>query len=568
MLKLIPNVKNIEYTKGYLNSNRILPFSGQVDDRIKIQLKKLPNGENGIPLEILIGKGCLEGYRLEINEDKICIEAESEKGVFYAVQTLRQIFEQSNDKIPCVIIQDEPDFSHRGFYHDITRGKIPTLSTLKNLVDTLAYYKYNSLQLYVEHVFEFKETQNIIKRTGCITKEELIELDEYCKQNYIDFIPSLSTFGHMYEILEQDEYRHLNVLSNYQPLSNKWSARQMHHTIDPRNPQSIELVKSLIDQYIDCFTSKYFNICCDETFDLKKECGEEEKELYIDFVKKIISHVKSKGKTVMMWADILLAYPETITQLPEDVVFLNWDYRPEPELENVEKLNDLGRTQIVCPGTWSWNNFCENILDGEPNICKMAEYGSANNADGMIVTNWGDYNNICSLELSYFGLVLGAEKSWNPNALINQNFYQTVDSVLYKFDGACKYVRELVEIQEGVSWTDICYMQYQLSIGETYDKRADLNDLVIKEKLVKAKDFIQRLSKENWEEKGIKEQLIIACKGIIMLILTNAKLAGKKVDFEFDLFAWLKDYSNDWLIKNKPSELYRIEQFVKDVFEG
>ena len=59
-----------------------------------------------------------------------------------------------------------------------------------------------------------------------------------------------------------------------------------HHTIDPLNSESFEVIKSLIDQYAPNFESEYFNICCDETFDLKKyqEQGKDVGKIYVDFV--------------------------------------------------------------------------------------------------------------------------------------------------------------------------------------------------------------------------------------------------------------------------------------------
>ena len=66
------------------------------------------------------------------------------------------------EQVPCLHIKDKPDFKYRGFYQDVTRGKIPTVDTIKKLIDTMAYYKLNSLQLYVEHVFELlKNPPNI-----------------------------------------------------------------------------------------------------------------------------------------------------------------------------------------------------------------------------------------------------------------------------------------------------------------------------------------------------------------------------------------------------------------------
>lgn len=564
MLNLIPAPKQIEYKDGYLSLNAIAPFDGQVDGRILDQIAKLPTAKNGCPLTLNIGSTDSESYGIEIAPNGIVITADGVRGGFYAVQTLRQIL--ANDKVPYLSLQDEPTFSYRGFYHDITRGKIPTLDTLKSLVDDVAYFKYNSLQLYVEHVFEFEETKELVKKTGCITKAELKELDAYCKRNFIDFIPSLSSFGHMFQILEQPQYKELAVYQG-ELDANEWKNWLLHHTIDPTNPKSIELVKSLIDQYAGAFTSDYFNICCDETFDLKKRYGDAEKELYIDFVKKIIAHVKSKGKKVMMWADILLTYPETIDSLPEDTIFLNWDYSPSPSLENIQNFKALGKTQIVCPGNWSWNNFVEKIVDGQPNICKMAEYGYSCGAKGMLVTNWGDYNNICALENSRYGLILGGEKCWNPTAVIDEKFHDIASKVGYNFDKAMEYYKLAVELQKGISWYDHCYMYSQLAKGLDYIKKADYSIEFIKEKQALYLDLLNKLQAEKWTNGDYKRQLINAIGGICLIVESNAVMSKTPCEKLIDHKAWLKEFSELWLKSNKPSELKLVVEMFENVYK-
>ena len=132
-----------------------------------------------------------------------------------------------------------------------------------------------------------------------------------------------------------------------------------HHTIDPLLPESFELVKSLINQYVPHFDSNIFNICCDETFDLTKyaEEGKDVGKIYLDFTKRIIDHVCGLGKDVMMWGDVLLEHPEIISEFPENVTFLNWYYdTDEKEMEEkIAAFAGLGRKQIVCPGTGAWN---------------------------------------------------------------------------------------------------------------------------------------------------------------------------------------------------------------------
>ena len=161
-----------------------------------------------------------------------------------------------------------------------------------------------------------------------------------------------------------------------------------HHTVDPRKPESEALVKSLIDQFAPCFDSPWFNICCDETFDLHccADTPEQTGQLYAQFVKKIIAHVENKGKKVMMWADILLTHPEMIDELPEDVCFLNWWYWPDPDEARFAHFAKIGRNQIVCPGTTTWSRLCENVDVAERNICQMAEMSAHSVSEGPCVS--------------------------------------------------------------------------------------------------------------------------------------------------------------------------------------
>lgn len=207
MIKLIPAVKHMETYSNFFTGQAICYEEKDLDSRLLSALRKLPYDENAAKLDICITGSDGEGYELRINEHDICIKAEGPAGAFYAVQTLRQIFKSPS--IPCLTIKDFPDFKYRGFYHDVTRGKIPTVETVKKLIDQMAYYKLNSLQLYVEHTFEFEEYKDLRDATGCLTKADLLEIGAYCRENFIDFVPSLSTFGHLYELLEQPQYKHL-----------------------------------------------------------------------------------------------------------------------------------------------------------------------------------------------------------------------------------------------------------------------------------------------------------------------------------------------------------------------
>lgn len=565
MLKLIPAVKILSFKDGVWDKKKLAYVGGGLDPRLELALAGFEFEQDGIPLEVCIGNEGGEDYNLKIDENGIEITAGSAAGAFYAIQTLKQIF--ANGQVPYLEIEDKPDFEHRGFYHDVTRGKVPTVETMKQFIDQMAYYKMNSLQLYVEHVYEFKECKALNEELGYYTKEEMQELDEYCKERFIDFIPSLSTFGHLYEMLELDEYKHLRACKDFVPCENRWHERMDHHTVNPLLPESEEVVKSLIDQFIPAFTSETFNICCDETFDLTYvDSDVDAGKLYVDFSKKIIDHVKSKGKKVMMWGDVLLEYPECIQDIPEDIVFLNWDYEPNPPEEKVRKFSELGRKQIVCPGTGSWRRLCEHVAVEEQNISKMVEYAYKYGALGILNTNWGDWGNPASLDLTMYGTVLGAAKSWAADTAVDEAFYDAVNHLLYGADQAVQTLAEISAAQDLVKWmpftVDYLEDRYQkemkpkLPVFEFTEKNVELVQNTYKK-------CQETLFGKNWVYDEAREEMLICIEGICVMAELAAKLKGIAVERMTDTNEWLARFSEKWLVKNKQSELSTIQEMFE-----
>lgn len=559
-MNLIPKVKQLDKREGFLRSKSLRLASDKLDSRLLNALKKLPLSNEGVPLSVEISGELGEAYELDITENSVRIVADGPAGAFYAIQTIRQLFKEV--RVPCLHIADRPDFKYRGFYQDVTRGKIPTVETIKKLIDLMAYYKLNSLQLYVEHVFEFKESKELWEATGYLTGEELREIGAYCKENFIEFIPSLSTFGHMCELLSQKKYRHLRVLKDYTDSANFWWDRMSHHTIDPLLPESINVVKSLINQYVPNFESDIFNICCDETFDLTRyaEKGLNVGTIYLDFTKKIIDHVQSLGKQVMMWGDVLLEHTEIITEFPEDVLFLNWYYDSDvKEMEQkISKFAGLHRRQIVCPGTTAWNRFCERVETEEINIVKMIEFGHKYGAEGVLNTNWGDWGNPESLELCMYGLVLGAEKSWSVGTPITEEFYTAVNALLYECPYGMTVLKKISALNDKITWWDMCcnYFKHRYQTGETLD-------LPSKEQLESVRsgylELSELLNKDVWNNGSeYREEMLLAAEAICLMAELSGKLAGYEVSDMVNGKEWLEKYKKNWLQKNKKSELDKI----------
>lgn len=110
-----------------------------------------------------------EGYALTIGKGGIEIAFHDTPGLRAAMATLRQLVREYGRRLPCVRIRDWPDFLRRGVMLDVSRGRVPKLETLLDLVDRLADFKINELQLYTEHTFAYRKYKSAWKGWAHLT---------------------------------------------------------------------------------------------------------------------------------------------------------------------------------------------------------------------------------------------------------------------------------------------------------------------------------------------------------------------------------------------------------------
>lgn len=359
-------------------------------------------------------------YTLQLRPEGVRIVSGSVEGLGCGVQTLRQLIRQCGWTLPALTIDDAPSYADRGYYFDVTRGRVPTLAWLKQLADDMCLLKLNQLQLYVEHTFLFRDlTELYATAVTPLTAEEIMALDDYCDARGIELVPSLSSFGHLMELLRTKRFAPLCELPGSDRMPSTMPNRMAHHTIDPTNPESLALILSMIDAYMPLFRSKRFNICADETFDLGRGRSAQavacrgEKSVYTGYVRALCEHVAAQGHTPMFWGDIVVKFADALSELPGDTVCLNWGYSADETEDSTRILAAAGARQYVCPGVSSWNRWMPHLRASYENIRRMAEYGVKYGAIGLLNTDWGDYGHISDPRFSLPGMAFGACAAWN-----------------------------------------------------------------------------------------------------------------------------------------------------------
>lgn len=569
---------------------------------IKLLIKKGPNdekihSENCISFKFNKTDKRREAYSLSIKPKKITVSATTHAGFLYGAATLIQLCRISHGVIGCVEITDEPSFPNRGYLLDVSRGRVPTMNSLKELVDKLALYKVNQLQLYVENSLRLDSFEEIWSQTDPFMSEEILDLDRYCNMRCIELVPCIATFGHLYNILESASFGKYNEIEQDQGKIFTWYNRMIHHTINVSNPESLIFITGILNQYISLFRSKKINICCDETFDLAKgksaDLSKElpEGKLYLNYVNSLAEYLQKKGKQVMIWGDVLQKDHDLISKLNKKITCLNWWYEAGAEEKLLKPFSDNKLNQYVCPSVSGHSRLINAYDLSFTNIKEMAELGSKYHVEGFLNTDWGDSGNVNMPALTVPCMIYGAAKGWNVKDCRDFTTIDQVISLVEYDDHSEKLVGLLRELshQDLITFKDFEFFRDYKIYNQTYlqdgvflhentrTKIMEISENQLKEAVLKCEKIIEDLKQNDITahayDRREETEYYLAARGIaimqelalvmkqkeygqdVSLIETPFELAGK-------LEYWVMDYCIDWRATSRESELFRIKEFI------
>ncbi len=366
--------------------------------------------------------GAAEGYRIEITPRGVAVSSHTDAGAYYALQTLRALVVATRGRLRCGVINDAPDFARRGVYLDCARGKVPALHTLLALVERLAHWKINELQLYIENVFAFTRHPAIGRGFSPFTAHDIVALDEQCARHHVRLVPSLASFGHLETVLALPRYRALGELPG--TLDKPGGT-----TLCPGDPGSLRLLEELYEEFLPLFTAREFNVCCDETWELGKGRSKARAarvgvgRVYLDFLLKIHRLCQRHGMRMNAWADIVLEHPELLSGVPRDVVMLNWEYGAHgARIPRTKEIVRAGLPCVVCPGTSGWNSHGTRLDNAMQNVAAFAAVGRTCRVEGLLNTDWGDGGHRNTLGVSMHGFAHGAAHAWHGRGVDDATF--------------------------------------------------------------------------------------------------------------------------------------------------
>ncbi len=541
-----------------------------------------------------------ESYRLIITPKKISIYSSGNRGFLYGAATLIQMCKIKNGEIPCSDIFDTPSYAYRGYMLDVSRGRVPTMKSLKAMIDKLALYKINQLQLYMENCLRLDGFEEVWSYTNPFMPEEILELDYYCHLRGIELVPCVATFGHLYDLLGSVSFSKYRETDKDYGGVFTWNNRLRCYTINVSDPESYKFVTGILDQVTPLFRSNKINISCDETFELGKGKSAHLAgtmsygELYILYVNKLVEYLQSKGKEVMIWADILRQNPDAVDKLNKDVTCLNWyyNYGVKEEIFEIFEANNI--CQYVCPSVSGYSRLVNDYDLSFSNIKEMAEKGKKHRAVGFLNTDWGDCGHINMPALNIPCMIYGAAKAWNVHDMREEKNIDHVISLQEYGDGGKNLAAILRELshQDIITFNDLVYFRDFKIFKMQYEENGEYVHEKVKNKIMQTSEtklkaavkncgkIIQRLKKNYSKSAAGKNNEIIefylACRGVSLI--QELALVLKKWEYGQDITVldtpneiaaklenWLVDYSDDWRAVSRESELFRIKEFFWQV---
>ncbi len=426
---------------GIYLSEFIAPATGF---HAKVIQQKNSSKENGVVLAIdnsLKNVGD-EGYRLKITENQVLLTAPKPVGLFYGVQTIRQILPDEIEagtiqkNVPWLLatgtITDYPNYAYRGAMLDVARHFF-SVADVKKYIDYMAAYKMNRFHIHLTDDqgwrIEIKKYPKLTEigaatqvgggKGGFYTQKEYTDIVNYAAKRFITIVPEIDMPGHTNAALSA--YAQLNANGKTtKPYTDTDVGFSSFHI---NSKFTFSFVQDVINELAAITPGEYIHIGGDESRATKKKD-------YIQFVNRVQEIVTQAGKKVIGWADIANAKlkTETLAQF--------WQTKPTNALKAISQNAQI----IMSPASYTYmdlkyNKDCKLGLvwagyvdvkkgyDWNPNT--LVSQISSKNIEGIEAPLWTEtLENLKDIQFMIFPRLLGyAEIGWSPATHRNWDEY-------------------------------------------------------------------------------------------------------------------------------------------------
>jgi len=272
-----------------------------------------------------------EAYRLDVTRKRVTIEAADSRGLFWGVQTFRQLLPLQHEvppAIPAVSIEDAPHYPWRGVMLDTARHFYP-VDFIKQQIDLMSYYKFDVFHWHLTDdqgwriqinqypkltgVGAWRTEADGSRYGGFYTQDQIRDVVAYARARNVMVVPEIEMPGHSSAAIAA--YPELSCSGKPITVPTTWGVFRDVDCVG--NDATFAFLQNVLDEVIALFPSPYVHIGGDEvpedvwadcascqqlarTNDLQGEAG-----LHSYFVRRIQQYLAGKGKTMVGWDEIM-----------------------------------------------------------------------------------------------------------------------------------------------------------------------------------------------------------------------------------------------------------------------
>lgn len=302
------------------NAKSIEDMRGKVNDKFIELLEQSPQSS----------------YTMSVTDRGVSVTATEPSGIFYATQTLKQMFTPGAFdrslrlpyQMPCVMIRDQPRFLHRGMLLDCCRHFM-SVDFIRRYIDLLAFYKMNVLHWHLTEdqgwriqiekyprlteVGAWRTNTDGSRYGGFYTQAQIREIVAYAEARHVTIIPEIEMPGHSVAAIAS--YPYLSCTQQPIEVENEWGVFKDIYCAG--NDSTFQFLEDVLTEVCALFPGRYIHIGGDEAPKFRWEncpkCGhrmeveglQDEAELQKYFIERIAAFLEKKGKRIIGWDEIL-----------------------------------------------------------------------------------------------------------------------------------------------------------------------------------------------------------------------------------------------------------------------
>lgn len=392
-----------------------------------------------------------DAYSLHVAQNGLCVASPTAAGLFYGIQTLRQLVENTDGAVPCMAINDWAAVPMRCDHFDL-RTVHPTFPHLLSYIEEMSRYKVNALLIEYEDKFPFRSLREL-RHPHSLTEGQIRLLLDTAHNHFIQIIPLQQSYGHLEYVLKHPACLSLRELPD--------SVAELC----PQKPGSYELVCRLIRDMAEGHPdSVYLHLGGDEVWSIGscracRETGLSKSMLYIRFINRLAAFTLGLGKKPIIWHDMLKdATDDELKQLDKRITVAVWIYSgrrmEERSASLTARFQAMGLMVLGAPSVRCWDECAaQNYPVAEKRLENMEAWINTtkkNSLKGLIFTNWSASlalgNPYGLFETTRYLTFLACERSWKPGSC--QTTYPA------RFFFLHHGIREKAFLQEELTLTD------------------------------------------------------------------------------------------------------------------